>query len=86
MIEPLILSQHQADVLVLYAEGHNAITAGEKLHYSTGTVRGILRDIRRRTGAKNTNQLLYWYGRWGAVVEDCRGNNQYQKNKGAVAA
>lgn len=54
------ISKREQMVLALIAQGYNSQRTGEALHISINTVQTHRRNMLRKTGFSNTQQLVGW--------------------------
>ncbi len=62
-----LLSKSEMKVLVLICNGNNSETIGLKLDITKSTVQTHRRNMLRKTGFKNTQQLVGWAVRAGLI-------------------
>lgn len=66
-INSSILSKSELKVLYLVAKGYTSKVIGEKLEIATSTVQTHRRNMLRKTGFNNTQQLVGWAVKEGLV-------------------
>lgn len=75
--QPLRVTPKQYQILTCFAAGLNGDETARKLNIAPSHISNYIRDICQRTGAETKTQLMFWYGKRGAVVEDLRKNNRF---------
>jgi len=65
--ETTVISKSELKVLSLVAKGFTSETIGQKLEITKNTVQTHRRNMLRKTGFNNTQQLVSWAVRKGLV-------------------
>ena len=73
MTTPILLTPRQSEIIALKIKGATCGEISKQLGVSLTTARKQMQNARDVNGARNNDQLIYWYAKRGYVVRDLRG-------------